>query len=556
MVASLVADTVTLAYGETPIVRQLSLSITDGTITSIIGPNGCGKSTLLRGLARLRRSQSGVVLLDGQDIHRWSTIEVARRLGLLGQQPAPPAGITVEELVHRGRYPHQSFFRPPTAADDEAVDRAMDLAGVMDLRQRPVDHLSGGQRQRAWIAMALAQETALLLLDEPTTYLDLAHQLEIMDLVQRLNAEEGRTIVVVLHDVNEAARISDRVVAMRDGQIVCEGPPGEVVTEPVLTDLYDVACDVYTDQSDGRPFYVPRSGVAIPSAGMRSERAGFAAQRVSVGYGETTVVRDLSLSLPGGSITAVVGPNASGKSTLLRGCARLLRPSTGVISLDGHDVRKGSHKSLAKRMALLLQGAVAPAGFLVEDLVATGRVPHQSLLRRWSDDDETAVEQALERCQLCELRDRPLETLSGGQQRRCWFSMALAQDTPVLLLDEPTTFLDPAAQIALLDTVYALNRERGRTIVMVLHDLNLAARYADHLVVIQDGAMVTSGRPRDVITPEMLRDVFGVEAEIFPDPRTGRPLCLPRELSSSNGTPPGPQTLAATWASSAARVLA
>ena len=404
---------------------------------------------------------------------------------------------------------------------------------MTDLRTRPVDQLSGGQRQRAWIAMALAQETQLLLLDEPTTYLDLAHQLEIMDLVQRLNAEEGRTIVMVLHDVNEAARVSDRIVAMRDGQIVREGPPGEVVTESVLSDLYGVAGDVYTNRSTGRPFYMPRSGAPVARAESIVDQAGFAAQRVSVGYGDTMVVRDLSLSLPGGSITAIVGPNASGKSTLLRGCARLLRPSTGVISLDGHDVRKGSHKSLAKRLALLLQGAVAPAGFLVEDLVATGRVPHQSLLRRWSDDDESAVEDAMQRCQLCELRERPLETLSGGQQRRCWFGMALAQDTPVLLLDEPTTFLDPAAQIALLDTVYALNRELGRTIVLVLHDLNLAARYADHLVVIQGGAMVTSGSPQSVITHELLRDVFGVEAEIFLDPRTGRPLCIPQELSDN-----------------------
>jgi iron complex transport system ATP-binding protein len=358
------------------------------------------------------------VLLDGQDIHRRTTLEVARRLGLLSQQPEPPAGITVENLVHRGRYPHQSFFRPPSAADDEAVARAMHLAGVADLRKRSVDHLSGGQRQRAWIAMALAQETQLLLLDEPTTYLDLAHQLEIMDLIRRLNAEEGRTIVVVLHDVNEAARVSDRIVAMRDGQIVRAGTPAEVVTEPVLTDLYEVPCDVYTDRSLAHPVYVPRSGVPIATGEMSSIKAGFTAQRVSVGYGETTVVRDLSLSLPAGSITAIVGPNASGKSTLLRGCARLLRPSSGVISLDGQDVQKGSHKNLARRLTLLLQGAVAPAGFLVEDLVATGRVPHQNLLRRWSLEDEGAVEQAMRRCDLCELRQRPLETLSGGQQRR------------------------------------------------------------------------------------------------------------------------------------------
>ena len=172
-----------------------------------------------------------------------------------------------------------------------------------------------------------------------------------------------------------------------------------------------------------------------------------------------------------------------------------------------------------------------PPGFLVEDLVAAGRVPHQSLLRQWRATDEAAVESALVRCDLCELRERPLETLSGGQQRRCWFGMALAQDTAVLLLDEPTTFLDPAAQIGLLDIVRSLNRDLGRTVVMVLHDLNLAARYADHLVVMRDGAVVTAGPPATVLTADILRDVFGVEAEIFPDPRTGTPLSIPLALT-------------------------
>jgi iron complex transport system ATP-binding protein len=534
-VTRLAANQISLDYGDSPIVRDLSLSIPDGAITTIIGPNGCGKSTLLRGLARLRPTRSGAVILDGQEIHRWSTVEVARRMGLLGQQPVQPAGIAVEELVHRGRYPHQSFFQPPSREDHLAVEKALELAGVTDLRKRPVDQLSGGQRQRAWIAMALAQETPLLLLDEPTTYLDLAHQIEVMELVKRLNVEEARTIIMVLHDVNEAARVSDRIVAMADGQIVHEGNPDEVLTEDVLTELYGAPCDVYRDQGSDRPFYMPRSSAAPqPNGNGNGHHPGagaFEAAKIFAGYGEAMVVRDLSLSVPAGSITAIVGPNASGKSTLLRTCCRLLSPRAGVIRLDGKDVRKGSHRSLAKRLALLLQGATAPAGFLVEDLVSAGRVPHQSLLRQWRREDEAAVESALVRCDLCDLRNRPLETLSGGQQRRCWFGMALAQDTPVLLLDEPTTFLDPAAQIALLDIVRSLNRDMGRSVIMVLHDLNLAARYADNLIVMKDGQVVAEGTPEAVVTREMLRDVFGVEAEIFTDPRTGTPLVMPQGLS-------------------------
>ena len=532
----LAADRLALAYGDQLVIPPLDLVVPDGRITTIIGPNGCGKSTLLRGLARLQPTREGRVLLDGQEIHRLPTVEVARRLGILGQQPEAPDRITVEELVGRGRYPHQSFFQPPTERDAVAVRAAMELAGVADLRRRPVDQLSGGQRQRVWIAMAVAQETPLLLLDEPTTYLDLAHQMEVMNLVMRLNADEGRTVVMVLHDVNEAARVSDHIVAMRDGRIVREGPPADVLTESLLTDLYDLPCDI-VDSPDGRPFYVPRSAASVAPPPCPFAPPAFDLDRIAVGYGATPVVRDLSLTMPSGAITAVVGPNASGKSTLMRACSRLLPHHAGVIRLDGRDIRDGSHKALAKRLALVLQGADTPPGFAVEDVVAAGRVPHQRLLRQWRREDESAVESALDRCDLCGLRDRPLDTLSGGQQRRCWFGMALAQDTPVLILDEPTTFLDPAAQITLLDIVRSLNRDLGRTIVLVLHDLNLAARYADHLVVLRDGEVVAAGAPADVISRDLLRDVFGVEAEIITDPRTGAPLCLPTDLARAAESP-------------------
>ena len=532
MVTRLAADRVSIDYGENLIVQELTLAIPDGKITTIIGPNGCGKSTLLRGLARLRPARSGSIVLDGQQIHHWSTVEVARRMGLLGQHPAPPAGILVEELVHRGRYPHQSFFQPPTRQDQLAVDKALTLADMQDLRKRPVDQLSGGQRQRAWIAMVLAQETPLMLLDEPTTYLDLAHQIEVMDLVKLLNREEGRTIVMVLHDVNEAARVSDYIVAMDDGQIVAEGAPSEVITEDTLTRLYGVPCDISYPNGVDHPFYVPRSGESPRRVSEFAAFGAFAARQVSAGYGGAHVVRDLDLDLPAGAVTAIIGPNASGKSTFLRTCCRLLQPSSGTVQLNGENVRSGSHKDLAKRLSLLLQGVNTPAGFLVEDLVSSGRLPHQTLLRQWRREDENAVEVAMQQCDLCELRDRPLEPLSGGQQRRCWFGMALAQDTPVLILDEPTTFLDPAAQIALLDIVRRLNHELGRTVVMVLHDLNLAARYADYLVVLHDGQVAAQGTPREVVNPHMLRSVFGVEAEITPDPRTGTPLVIPLRLTN------------------------
>ncbi len=526
------SEHVTLKYSDTPVVRDLSLSIPEGTITSIIGPNGCGKSTLLRALARLMRPAGGAVYLDGQLIHQLATREVARRLGLLHQQAVPPSGLTVEDLVRRGRYPHQPFLQPPSRQDADAVERALELTGMVPLRRRIIDTLSGGQRQRAWMAMALAQETSLLLLDEPTTFLDVAHQLEVTELVQRLNAEEGRTIVMVLHDVNEAAKVSHHIVAMRDGQILREGPPSEIVDSELLADLYGIACDVYPHPATGQPCCVPRSAEVAAQDKGQASAGGFDIRRLQTGYGRTVILRDLSLAIPAGVVTAIVGPNACGKSTLLRTCARLLKPQVGNVHLGEREVHKGSHRALARELSLLAQGPIPPAGFLVEDLVTSGRLPHQSFFHQWRATDETAVESALTRCGLESFRFRAVDTLSGGQRQRAWVGMALAQDTPVLLLDEPTTFLDIAAQIDLLDLVRVLNHEEGRTVVMVLHDLNMAARYADWLVAMKDGAIVAAGPPAEVITETLLREVFSIEASIIPDPRTGTPLVLPlRTLS-------------------------
>lgn len=522
------SENVTLSYGDATIVQALDLSIRDGEITTIIGPNGCGKSTLLRAMARLKRAEAGSVILDGQMIHHMPTRDVAKKLGLLAQGSSAPGGITVEDLVRRGRYPHQSFLQAPNKHDEAVVDHALDLAGVSALRKRPVDELSGGQRQRAWIAMVLAQETPLLLLDEPTTYLDLAHQMQIVDLVRRLNESEGRTVVMVLHDVNEAARVSHRIVAMKAGNVLREGEPQEILDPDLLETLYGVACDVYAHPERGHPYCVPRSVTGAHGRDdAQAEEHLFEIDQLSTGYGERAVSRGLCLRMPSGRVTAVIGPNACGKSTLLRTCGRLMRPQRGTVNLNGAEVHKGRHRAFSRQLAMLGQGPAAPAGFVVEDLVASGRIPHQGFLRQWRHEDESVVEQALTQCNLCELRFREVESLSGGQRQRAWFGMALAQDTPVLLLDEPTTFLDMAAQIEMLDIVRRLNREQGRSVVMVLHDLNLAARYADLLVVMNEGEVVAVGAPHDVLTADMLRDVFGIEAIVTIDPITGAPMVLP-----------------------------
>ncbi len=533
------SEKVSLSYDGAEVVHDVDLAIPDGQITTIIGPNGCGKSTLLRALARLKRADGGSVILDGQLIHHMPTRDVAKKLGLLSQQSMTPAGITVRDLVRRGRYPHQSFLQAPSKSDETIVDHALDLAGMGDLESRAVDELSGGQRQRAWIAMVLAQETPLLLLDEPTTFLDMAHQMQVIDLVQRLNATQGRTVVMVLHDVNEAARVSHHMIAMNSGKILRQGTPREMLDASLLAELYGVECDVFLHPNHGHPCCVPRSIVKNEPASNQAGSDLFDVETLKTGYGNATVIDGLSVKLPAGAITAIIGPNACGKSTLLKTCGRLLRPSSGNVSLDGDAVHKGRHRAFSRRLAMLTQGPVAPAGYLVEDLVAAGRVPHQGILKQWRSEDETAVENALCWCNLADLRFREVETLSGGQRQRAWFGLALAQDTPVLLLDEPTTFLDIAAQIELLDLVRTLNQKRGRSVVMVLHDLNLAARYADHLVAMKNGEVVAAGRPADVITVELLREVFGIEAVIITDPLTGTPLVLPSRRSTSRTITPG-----------------
>jgi iron complex transport system ATP-binding protein len=253
----LAADDVTLAYGDHVVVRDLDLQLTEGSFTAIVGPNGCGKSTLLRALGRLMRPAGGQVLLDGQAIARTPTREVARLLGLLPQAPVAPEGLTVADLVARGRHPHQSWLRQWSRDDEAVVGEALAWTDMADVADRPVDELSGGQRQRAWISMALAQGTDLLLLDEPTTYLDLSHQIDVLELVGRLHAERGRTVVVVLHDLNLAARYAQRLVAMKDGALVASGTPEEVLTEQLLADVFDLEARILTDPVAGTPMVVP-----------------------------------------------------------------------------------------------------------------------------------------------------------------------------------------------------------------------------------------------------------------------------------------------------------
>ncbi|MGC4153266.1 MAG: ABC transporter ATP-binding protein [Propionicimonas sp.] len=252
-----------------------------------------------------------------------------------------------------------------------------------------------------------------------------------------------------------------------------------------------------------------------------------AAERLSAGYGDRLVIEQLDLIVPPGAVTAIVGANACGKSTLLRSMSRLLAPKAGQVVLDGRAVHRMPAKQLARTLGLLPQSPIAPDGITVADLVGRGRHPHQAVFSRWSATDELAVAEALEATDTVDLADRAVDELSGGQRQRVWIAMVLAQRTDLLLLDEPTTFLDVSHQVEVLDLLIDLNRSRGTTIVMVLHDLNLAARYADHLIAMADGGIHAVGDPVEVLSEQTVQAVFGLDSRVITDPVSGRPLMLP-----------------------------
>lgn len=265
---------------------------------------------------------------------------------------------------------------------------------------------------------------------------------------------------------------------------------------------------------------IPHNPTTVDSS-VRPSR--LASSHLALSYGARPVIRDLSVSIPDGQVTAIVGPNGCGKSTLLAGLSRLHKPTSGAVLLDGKAISTLPSREVARRLALLPQDAIAPDGMTVAELIRFGRQPHQGLLRQWSREDEEVVEASLRATQLVELADRPLESMSGGQRQRAWIAMAVAQSTPLLLLDEPTSALDLGHQIEVFELIRGLAR-RGKTVVMVVHDLSSACRYADHLVAMHTGSIIAEGRPMDIVTPALVEQLYGVRCTLVPDPHTGTPL--------------------------------
>jgi iron complex transport system ATP-binding protein len=255
------------------------------------------------------------------------------------------------------------------------------------------------------------------------------------------------------------------------------------------------------------------------------------AKQLTVGYTETNILKQVDFQVPDGQVTVLVGPNGSGKSTLLKTLARILKPRSGQVLLDGKDIHNSQTREVAQKLGLLPQGPIAPEGLTVRELVAQGRFPHQNLLRQWSSDDERAVREAMDIAQVTEFADRPVDNLSGGQRQRCWVAMVLAQETDLILLDEPTTFLDLKVQVDLMNLLVRLAHNTHRTLVVVLHELNLAAAYADYLVMMREGIILYKGMPSDIFTSHNLKAVFDLDAHVIQDPHSRRLICVPSPMS-------------------------
>ncbi|WP_053228025.1 ABC transporter ATP-binding protein [Spirochaeta cellobiosiphila] len=498
-------------YGQKQIIKELNQRISSGEITCLIGPNGSGKSTLLRAIAKLLPMKQGYIYLNGKDISQYKPSEYARKLGFLPQISSQQIQTTVKELVKRGRYPYMGIFQNLQDSDEVAINKALSIAGLMELADKPIDELSGGQRQRAWIAMALAQDTEILLLDEPTTYLDINHRHEILQLIDDLCHIENKTVIVVLHDLNEASLLAHNVIAMANGDVMAFGKGNDIFNSSLMSRLYSTACEEYkTNAPNNLPIILPINNQTIQKSTDDSFPSSLTFNNVKLGYGDQTIINELNLEIKQGTITVILGPNGCGKSTLLKGLIADLHPQSGEILLNNIDTRTlNAHKRAAK-IAMLYQQEDLPEYCSVIEYVQLGRYRHNHWYDQWNRTDRALIDEALSTVNMLEYKKTDIHSLSGGQQQRVRFARLLVQQSDMIVLDEPTSFLDLKSQVDVLECVKKLNKTFGTTVIMVLHDPWQACRYADEVILMNNGSVTNYGKVKSVLSPKALTDLYNV----------------------------------------------
>lgn len=497
-----------LSYGDNAILKGLTHRFPPNSISCILGKNGCGKSTLLKTISKFLYPSYGNVLLSGQDINTMNSKQIALKLGFLTQSSDDHKGLTVYQLVKRGRYPHNGLLQVESTNDEKIINEALALTELNDISHKDLDEISGGQKQRAWIAMILAQDTDILLLDEPTTFLDIHHRQEIIKLINKLKNDYNKTIVAVVHDLYESQKISDYIIGIKDGIILQEGLSKDILNKKFIENLYDVKCDEYKFNNES--YFLPSKEYNVNEVYTNNDHT-YLVSNLYISYGDYPVLKDLDLTLKRRKIHCIMGINGSGKSTLIKAIVGEQKLNSGTINLYNKDISSYKVKELSKKISYLSQEETLPSGFTVEEYVNLGRFPYTKWYKQWTRKDREIVYESLKAVGAEDLMKCNLLNLSGGQQQRVRIARLLAQKSEVLVLDEPCSFLDIKGQKEVLDCIEKIAKNENKTIIMILHDPWQAALYGQELHIIKDMQVIFSGNQTDFINPVNLQELYNVD---------------------------------------------
>lgn len=501
----------TSSYGGSDIIKGITHNFPRQSISCIIGQNGCGKSTFLKTLSKMLNNYNGSIYISSKDINKMSSKDIALKLGFLTQSSEAHKGLTVYDLVSRGRYPHKGILQINSPKDKEIIENAIKLTELKDIKHKNLDEISGGQKQRAWIAMIVAQDTDILLLDEPTTYLDIHHREEVIRLIKKLKDSYNKTIVAVLHDIYESQLLSDYIIGIKEGVIIRDGKSIDVINKEFLEELYEVQCDEY--KLEDKSYFLPNVELINSKNNNTNSSDIYRISNLNLSYGKHNVLKNINLNFKKGLIHSVMGINGSGKSSLIKAMVRDNKLVNGELILSNKNLETYSNKELSLQVAYLPQEEELPNGFTVEEYVNLGRFSYNRWYKQWTKDDKRVVFESLKKVGAEKYIDSNLMNLSGGQQQRVRIARLLAQNSDTLFLDEPCSFLDIKGQKEVLDCIRDISINEKKTVIMILHDPWQATLYGDELHIIDNNRVKFSGKKEEFINYKNLKDLYKLEWE-------------------------------------------